>query len=931
MIRLLFFLRFRSQLRRTRPELLNGLEKFIAQAIKTAGGNPENERRLLSSSFDENALGVHLNLLILIEGITRSLSEAAADLYGYSLVIGRDIPEEEGEGLCRALAGGPNPYAGKLSVWCDPAVQQAFGYYFYFEKNRAPQKGTGSAGYARLKGLKPFAEQAPQRGPASLRGAGAYPLRDAIAKALKQEGRRNILLVGPEYSGKRDGLYRYCEEMPGGAPPLIIRFGAGGRFLSPLADAYSPKIREFIAASGVSAEILRGLDKLGEALFRDRLRSEISIFMAQTASRFLELLLETYTAVALKKNAAPVLVLENIHQAEGGAAGIFADTWAFFAARGELTVYGTASPSQGAGEELKAWEKIFTRIVRLDAGDPAPAPDMPRDLWEIAYTFHLLGRYFPGVLLGRLLEEEGKNPRMISRALDMFAALGVVDTRDDPRPRIKNCLARSERLLGEQKENVRALARNRLLAWVNQRKIFPCFALLEALAELGGAGEAIPGPQKDELILKSITSDLVNGTYDAIEQAVRSRNLEKITGKERAFTVFYLFRTGKALIHGDEGEIREAFGVLPSAEQLYPVYKAQVLANVTAYHLGVRNVAAALETVKEAMLLSQSRSWSGLTQSYRLFSLVNLLNQKMGETIDYVTFAVENAEKSGSFDEMGISSYYAASAQFLFGNLSRAEQLAAQAEIRSAQAGRSEWADRARFLRGKLAFELGRYGDARLVFEDIAKNPAGLNSPAKEGLLAAWIYRAQVYAQNPLIPKPKGGGTDADFFEIEASYLAGDFSRTVELSARLAASVPQDQFLYTEQPDWRSGFAQCELLLLPQKEFWDRMTGVYHSLALCRTSAAGGEAAAQNMQRILRNERLSEIDPNDAFYFYALYRVLEESGAAQVDMNTAVSIAFKRLQRRAGNIDDVEARRAYLSQPLWNSALSLAAREYKLI
>jgi hypothetical protein len=85
------------------------------------------------------------------------------------------------------------------------------------------------------------------------------------------------------------------------------------------------------------------------------------------------------------------------------------------------------------------------------------------------------------------------------------------------------------------------------------------------------------------------------------------------------------------------------------------------------------------------------------------------------------------------------------------------------------------------------------------------------------------------------------------------------------------------------------------------------------------------------MQRVLRDERLSEMDPCDAFYFYAWYQVLKESGAAQVDMNTAVSMAFKRLQRRASRIDDPRIRQAYLTQPYWNSALSLAAREHKLI
>jgi hypothetical protein len=42
-------------------------------------------------------------------------------------------------------------------------------------------------------------------------------------------------------------------------------------------------------------------------------------------------------------------------------------------------------------------------------------------------------------------------------------------------------------------------------------------------------------------------------------------------------------------------------------------------------------------------------------------------------------------------------------------------------------------------------------------------------------------------------------------------------------------------------------------------------------------------------------------------------------------------MAFKRLQRRASRIDEVEIRRDFLSLPRWNGALSLAAKEYKLI
>jgi hypothetical protein len=402
-------------------------------------------------------------------------------------------------------------------------------------------------------------------------------------------------------------------------------------------------------------------------------------------------------------------------------------------------------------------------------------------------------------------------------------------------------------------------------------------------------------------------------------------------GAERFLTVASIIATLKALLSGEDDNIRGVFRALPGTDTIYPPYKAQILAHTAAYQLGIRDIDAAQDTIKEAFVLSQGAPWSGLAQSNRLFSLVNLARQRMGETVEYAGFAVESAEKSGNYEELGISSYYAAAVQTLFGNLAQAQRLAALAENQAAATGRAEWADRARFFRGKLAFDLGRYQDALQLFQDVAGNPAGSPSAEKLALLEAWAYRARVYSQNPLFPKPPGGGIDVKFFEIEAAYLAGDYERTVHLGIALQESLPVEHFTYTEQPDWRSGFAQCEFLLLPPREFWERMISVYQCLAICRISPEGEAEALQIMQRMVRDERLSDMDPFDAFYFYAWYRVLEESGAAQVDMNTAVSMAFKRLQRRASRIDDPKIRQAYLTQPRWNSILSLAAKEHKLI
>jgi hypothetical protein len=89
--------------------------------------------------------------------------------------------------------------------------------------------------------------------------------------------------------------------------------------------------------------------------------------------------------------------------------------------------------------------------------------------------------------------------------------------------------------------------------------------------------------------------------------------------------------------------------------------------------------------------------------------------------------------------------------------------------------------------------------------------------------------------------------------------------------------------------------------------------------------------ALDSMRRVIREEALPQTDPNDAFYYYSHYCVLQETGAVEVDMDTSISMAFKRLQSRASHIDDIETKRAYLSLNYWNNSLGQAAKLHRLI
>ena len=301
----------------------------------------------------------------------------------------------------------------------------------------------------------------------------------------------------------------------------------------------------------------------------------------------------------------------------------------------------------------------------------------------------------------------------------------------------------------------------------------------------------------------------------------------------------------------------------------------------------------------------------------------------MAEAADYINIATEYEGKQAETDELGVSLYYEATIQYLFGNLSKAERLALNAERDLANTGRYDWADRARFLLGRLRFDFGFYQDALHLFERTMENIAGPTSQPMKDTLSAWIYRAKVFSGES--PEYAGDNLDGLLFGSEAAYLHGDYKKSLSLSEKVLANLPTEGFLFTERPDWQSGFAQCELLLISEHDFWMRMASSYHSLSLCRLSPDAQKQAVSGLGWLTQNELLPDTDPNDAFYFYALYRVLRESCAASLDTNTIIGMAFRRLQQRSIRIDDHEARRTFLSRPYWNNALCAAGKDHKLI
>jgi tetratricopeptide (TPR) repeat protein len=923
MIQMLFSLHFQSQLRRTRPELIAALEHTVIRAAEISGARVQAEHRCITASFEEHTIGFALDLLLVIKAVQEALRRALPELYGHTCVFGRDIAEN-GQALLNRLPlnppgssgeaprGAPGGDSSGSGIWCSQALRTMLEPYAVFD----PSPFGGYLGdYGQLREFTPLARLSSDGGVPPQNS----PRTDAIRSALNERGAREAMLVGPDLSGGPGAFAEYFG-IPRDFPPLVFRFGCGGTGLSCLSDALEDPIGALLPPEKRDA-----LNAMAAFLFKERLEDEFTPFAVKKAGGFLSGLLEGYLAAAADRGLPGAILAENLDLANPAAARVFVDVYAGLVSGplpAESILLGTsrADPEAGgAAPSLGIWAALFPLVLRFP---PEPEPSgndrVPRDLAEVAYGAALFKRYFPASLVFQLFEEEGKNPGMIKTALGMLAFLGCGGLAEDTRA--------GERALGEGANPIRRMARNRLLAWVKALRIRPGFKLLQALADLGEAGSG-------DLVLDALQSDLLNGTLGTLRQAALESRLEPLAGPSRVPALRFMWRSTESLLWGDEEAIAAAFAEpwSPQGDEI-PSYKTRILSNTAAYKLGLRDAEGASALIREAMHVSQNQNGGkGLAQAYRLFSLVNLLKGRISDAIDYSFFAVEQAEKSEDFTELALSAYYAGAMQFLFGNISRAERLALKSEETALAAGLAPWADRARFFRGKLLFETGHYREALDLFAALLDSPAGVLKAEAEDTLEAWIYRSAVFLEAADPPVPRRPNMDARYFEIEAAYLAGDYRRAVDRAEELLPALPDREYLFTEQPDWRSGFSQGELLFFSSREFRAPLISSYRAMALCFLDETARAEARSSIEEIIKNERYFEMDPNGAFYFFAHYRVLDKTGAPLVDMDTAVSMAFKRLQRRASRIDDIEVNRAFLTRHYWNGALSRAAKEHKLI
>ncbi len=929
MIRLMFTVRYQSQLRRVRPEVMAALETSVTRAIRESGGQIALEGAVLKAAFDDSKVAFWLDLVVALDGIAAALATAAKELFGCACLVHTEgTLADPSPSILRELSrlGGPT------GIWCDPPIAAALAAYADFADAapRAVRAGEREIGVLPLASFKLERPRPDERVSDEERKFGER-VESALA-SLDRESGDCLVIRGSAFHGRRRALRAIVRARLGSFPPYFVRFGSGGSGLACLADAVEteapalvPVLDEWRRSEGESAKDLL------DAVLAERLRAEPSPALAEEFERFLTAFAASYAAAARSYGAAPLFVLEDAQNADPLALRVASAAFGASAAAGAAVLLVTS-----AGNTLPGWRGSPLRFIPADVppriGFDSDIPALSDDVMEYYYALSLLAPLFAPADLISLFALEGKPTRSLEHALATLAAVGAIESADDPSPSLSGFAAAVERRLGAKAERVRALARRRLLASVAAGRARPSFGLLSALAALGGDCD-------DDLALDAVEAEAGDDTLAGLEGIFASERLASILGR-RSSSLVYIARARCALRRADEEGARSVFAA--PAPDWYPAdrYQGAALADMAAFFLGIADIPRAEARAKEAILLLQGRDRSrALARAYRLLGLVELAKERVSEAIDYFTFAKESADAAGEQEEAALDAAYIASAEFIWGNTAKAERFAAEAETLAGRAYRRDWAQWARFFRGRLRFEAGCYRDAVELFDSLlAQEEGGMEADARTAV-AAWAYRARVYGSIHAQKDAEGFEAvgDCGLFILEDLYFARDYDACVDLADRLLAHSAPRVFRSPERPVWNSGFALAEDLALAPGTVLRRLVRMLRSLSIsarARLSASSSEdlpRATEELRRLVKDENLTEADPYDSLYYRAYCQTLEASSAAAVDVSTALSVAFQRVQRRASRIDEAEAKRSYLYINRWNAGLLAAAKAHNLI
>lgn len=334
------------------------------------------------------------------------------------------------------------------------------------------------------------------------------------------------------------------------------------------------------------------------------------------------------------------------------------------------------------------------------------------------------------------------------------------------------------------------------------------------------------------------------------------------------------------------------------------------------------------------------------SEDYYLKTHVNLIlarilmgMKRIDESKDYFKIAKETIDREKDlFNLLEISSHEAV-VNFIYGNFSESLRLAKDSLSICKETGRRDWELFLLFINGRILFELGNYSDAVIKFSEGLRQCDVYFNSKKKSIFNIWLGRCFIYLKDIRcglkILTNYQNSSEALYFSAEGLFFQEEFNNAYE-KIDLAFTLERDRnryFCSSSIISWESGYDFIEDRSLVVEGGYGVLFQLIRAFRAFLMSKTKNEIEGRlELAKLSREERLSDIDLNNGFYYYLHSLTLPEyTGAEAVDRLTLLSKALRHIQKTASNIDNPKHRQMYLSLNYWNSGLMAEGRAHKLI
>lgn len=558
------------------------------------------------------------------------------------------------------------------------------------------------------------------------------------------------------------------------------------------------------------------------------------------------------------------------------------------------------------------------------------------EIQELLLAAHYAGPFVSRDQYTEIAVRLGTDRIRVPSALERLRALGLLEDRQDVVPAHPDHRGRLETSLGTAARTVYEKVARALLDLIDQGSV-PTSEELVHLLGVHADGDHVPRLYH-RLLSRALDERRVEEAQRLLYDSVPPRGFG---GGSRACmqAVVAANRMRLALLQGNmqaAERTRAQSDRTPAPERCGSVAGdlAVQKARLTFYEGPTKETVALLK--RAVMVYQDLDDQAGLARANLDFGLVMLAQEDLLGAREYVLLAGKAAANSDDAFEQIRARQLSLVCDFVYGNLSRALSQAEDLDAAAGQAGMREVQLFAELARGRSAFELGRYEEAADLFSR-GRSRARLYAMHAPGLvMERWLARSLVYdgrlRRGLTILRDHQSSPESAFFIAEALLRSGEHAEAIELLEQGGRLMPQASGA-VEGIGWATGYSSLE----------DRAIGLIsgtqvlaHQMMALRgyILAESGRTAlgVEEMHRLTRELRISEIDPYNRIYFYLYSLILPESGELNLeDGTTVLGKAVRYIQQRTSRMDEYAHKTDFLRRNHWNARLMSHAQAHNLV